>query len=77
MLRRTLAGEKTEACWLKEYDELQACSLHAQIITARAPALECVIASIYVEKMEAGNTPTKSVQLPPPGLCQPPKPNHL
>jgi hypothetical protein len=47
--------------------------LGQMMLHERAPALECTIASIRVEKMEEGNTPTEHAQLPPPGFIQPPK----
>ena len=33
--------------------------------------IECTIASICVELVEPGNTPTEHAQLPPPGYFQP------
>lgn len=55
-------------------DEREAEILAQMMLHERAPALECVIASIRVEKVEPGNTPTETAQLPPPGYINPQPP---
>ena len=57
-----------------EADEEQGARMIAQMnVDENAAYLERVITSIYVEKMEPGNTPTEHAQLPPPGFIQPPQ----
>ena len=64
---------EVEVCYIYgiEADDEREAEIIAQMnIDSHAPYLECRIASIYVEKMEPGNTSSEAVQLPPPGIIQ-------
>ena len=51
-----------------EADDERDAEIIAQMnVDSHAPYLERTIAAICVEKMEPGNTPTETVQRPPPG----------
>lgn len=62
---------EVEVCYLfgvEAENEREAEIIAQMMLHERAPALECVIASICVEKVQPGNTASGSVQRPPHGL---------
>jgi hypothetical protein len=67
---------EVEVCYIfgiEADDAPQAERIAQMCVDEHAPYLERTIASIYIEKIEPENTPTESVQLPPPGYINPPK----
>ena len=67
---------EVEVCYvfaIEAEDPLQAERIAQMCVDEHAPDLERTIAAIYVEPLEEENTPTETVQRPPPGFLQPPQ----